>query len=156
MKKSLHSIDTVFVLLLFALFVTMALFVSVSGALAYKKAAAQMDERFNKQTCISYITAKVRSNNKQDKIYVGDFKGNSALCIREDVSGLEYVTYIYQYDGMVRELFCNSEVAQSFEPSAGVALTEAKGLEFSKDGSLFEIKLTDTEDKITEFYVNSI
>lgn len=155
-NKSLHSIDTVFVLLLFALFVMMALFVSVSGALAYKKTAAQMDERFNKQTCISYITAKVRSNNKQDKIYVGDFNGINALCIKDSVGEMEYVTYIYQYDGMVRELFCNTEVTQSLDPSAGAALTEAKNLQFSKDGSLFEIKLTDTEDRITEFYVNSL
>lgn len=154
MKNRLHSIDTLFVLLLFALFVTTALFVTVSGAAAYKSAAAQMDERFNKQTCISYITAKVRANNETGKISIGDIDGINALCITDDFDGVKYVTYIYQYDGMVRELFCNAEI--SLPPSAGSGLTEAKGLSFSRDGDLFEVTFTDNKDKTTEFYINAL
>ena len=153
MKSKFHSIDTLFVLLLFALFVTIALFITVSGASAYRSSARQMDERFNRQTCINYITAKIRANNEADKIGIGELDGISALCITDNFDGIKYVTYIYQYDGMVRELFCNAEI--SLPPSSGSALTEANGLSFERDGNLFLVTLTDCEGKTTEFYVNT-
>lgn len=154
MKNKPHSIDTLFVLLLFALFAATALFVTVSGAAAYRSSAEQMEERFNKHTCINYITAKVRANNEADKISVGDLDGINALCITDSFDGIKYVTYIYQYDGMVRELFCNADI--SLPPSAGSALTEAKGLSFEMDGNLFEVTFTDNDDKTTEFYISVV
>ena len=153
-NKSLHSMDTVFVLILFAVFVVTALFISSSGALAYKNAVGQMETRFNRQTCVSYITAKLRANNESGKISIGELDGISALCITDSFGGEEYVTYIYQYDGMVREMFCSAEI--SLAPDTGSALTEAKSLEFSRDGSLFTITLTDNNDIATTVYVNTV
>lgn len=154
MKNRSHSIDTLFVLLLFALFVFTALFITVSGASAYRSSAEQMEERFNKQTCINYITAKIRANNEIGKISIGELDGINALCITDNFDGINYVTYIYQYDGMIRELFCNAEI--SLPPSSGSALTAAGGLHFEKNGNLFEVTLTDSGDKITEFYIDAL
>ena len=153
-SKSLHSMDTVFVLILFAVFVLAALFISASGAIAYKNAVNQMETRFNRQTCISYITAKLRANNESGKVTVGELDGINALCITDTFGDTEYITYIYQCDGMVREMFCNAEI--SLDPSTGLALTEAKSLEFSKDGSLFTVTLTDNNDIVTTIYVNTV
>lgn len=146
--------DTVFVLILFAVFVIAALFISASGALAYKNAVGQMETRFDRQTCISYITAKVRANNESGKISIGELDGINALCITDTVGDEKYVTYIYQYDGMVREMFCNAVI--SLDPSTGSALTEAKSLEFSRDGNLFTVTLTDKNDIVTTVYVNAV
>lgn len=153
MKKDLHSADTLFVLLLFALFMITALFITVSGAIAYRNSTVQMEERFNRQTCINYITAKVRANDA-DQITVGDLEGINALCITDSIGGIDYITYIYQYDGAIRELFCNAEI--SLPPSSGAALTEAKAVSFEKDGGLLEITLTDNEDNTTLFYINAV
>lgn len=153
-NKSLHSMDTVFVLILFAVFVIAALFISASGALSYKKAVDQMETRFNRQTCISYITAKIRANNETEKISIGELNGINALCITDNFGGEEYVTYIYQCDGMVREMFCSAEI--SLEPNTGSALTEAKSLEFSRDGNMFTVTLTDNNDIVTTVYVNTV
>ena len=153
-NKSLHSMDTVFVLILFAVFVISALFISTSGALAYKNAVNQMDTRFNRQTCISYITAKLRANNEVGKISIGELDGINALCITDTVGDTEYVTYIYQCDGMVREMFCNAEI--SLDPKTGSALTEAKALEFSREGNLIAISLTDNDDNVITVYVNTV
>lgn len=153
-NKSLHSMDTVFVLILFAVFVITALFISSSGALAYKNAVDQMETRFNKQTCISYITAKVRSNNESGKISIGELDGINALCITDEFWGEEYITYIYQCDGMVREMFCSAEI--SLDPATGSALTEAKGLEFSQEGGLITVTLTDNDDNVTTVYVSTV
>lgn len=154
--KSLHSIDKIFVLILFAVFVASALFVSASGALAYKNAAEQMDERFNKQTCINYVTAKIRSNNESGKVQTGEFGGKSALLIKDNFGGEGYTTYIYQYGGSVRELTCSDEVADTMDPSAGWELTKANELAFSKEGALIKIELTDISGKLTTVYVNTI
>lgn len=154
MKKNIHSFDSLFVLFLFAMFIVSALFVTVSGAAAYRNSVSQTNERFNKQTCISYITAKIRANNEADKITVGELDGINALCITDNIDGINYVTYIYQYDGAVRELFCNSEI--SLPPSAGSSLTESNALSFARKGGLFEITFTDSEDKTTAFLVNAL
>ncbi len=153
-KSFFHSADTFFVLILFAVFVIMALFISAAGALSYKKSVAQMEERFNKQTCISYITAKMRSNNEQGTIDIVDFNGEEALCISNVFGEAVYNTYIYQYDGMVRELFCNAEI--TLDHSAGSALTKAEGLSFEKDGGLYKITLTEENGESNEFYVNTL
>ncbi len=151
-----HSIDTLFVIILFAIFIIMALLISASGAAAYKNSAAQMDDRFDRQTCISYITAKIRSNNEADKISIVDFNGANALCISENFEGSTYNTYIYLYDGAIRELFCNAEVSDSLGLDAGSALIDASELNFSYDNGLYEISLTDANENRTVFYVNAV
>lgn len=146
--------DTVFVLILFAVFVITALFISSSGALAYKNAVEQMETRFNRQTCMSYITAKLRANNESGKISIGDIDGINALCITDTFGDEQFITYIYQCDGMVREMFCNAEI--SLDPATGSALTEAKSLEFSMDENMFTVTLTDKNDIVTTVYVNTV
>ncbi|MCM1299715.1 MAG: DUF4860 domain-containing protein [Firmicutes bacterium] len=154
-KSSLaHSIDTLFVLLLFALFVTMALLVTSYCAIAYKNSAKQTDERFNKQTCINYVTAKIRANNEENKIAVTDFKGVNAICISDNFYGEEYSTYIYQYDGMIREIFANNK--SDADPSAGYPLTEASALTFYYENGLFKCELTDLDNKTITFYINTV
>lgn len=149
-----HTIDSLFVVFLFAVFIFLALIIIGSGAAAYKKTAAQMEDRFDRQTCISYITAKIRSNNEADKISVVDFNGVNALCISDDFGEGVYNTYIYLYDGVIRELFCSTEVSLGLD--AGSALTSASGLNFSYSDGLYEITLIDANDKSTVFYVNSL
>ncbi len=154
-NNAFHSIDTVFVLILFAVFVIMALFISASGALAYKNSALQMEERFDRQTCISYITAKIRSNNENEKISVVDFNGSKALCITDRYEQAVYKTYIYQYEGMIRELFFNPEAVPN--PNIGSPLTKASGIDFLKESdNLYKISLTDANSKTTDFYVNTL
>lgn len=153
-KNRFHSIDSLFVVILFAVFIFMALLIISSGAAAYKNSAAQMDDRFDRQTCVSYITAKIRANNDADKISIVDFNGVNALCISETFSEGTYNTYIYLYDGMIRELFCNAELSLGLE--AGSGLTRASELNFSYTDGLFEITLTDANEKSTVFYVNSL
>ncbi len=153
-SKIVHSIDAVFVLFLFALFVAMALLVTSNCAVAYKKSAEQTEERFNRQTCINYVTAKIRANNENEKITVIDLKGKNALCISDNFGDEEYRTYIYQYDGMVRELFASSDI--DFDLSVGTPLTEASDLNFNLENGLFRCELTDLENKTTTFYVNTV
>lgn len=158
MKKKesnlVHSIDALFVLFLFALFATMALLVTSYSAVAYKNSARQMEERFNKQTCINYVTAKIRANNEKDKITITDFNGINALCISDSFNGEQYSTYIYQYDGMVRELFANDKA--DIDPSAGFPLTEASSLSFYFKDGLYRCELTDLDNKTTTFYISTV
>lgn len=149
-----HSIDSLFVVILFAVFIFMALLIISSGAAAYKNSAAQMDDRFDRQTCVSYISAKIRANNEADKISIVDFNGVNALCISENFTEGTYYTYIYLYDGMIRELFCDAEL--SLDLDAGSALTRASELNFSYSDGLYEITLIDDNKKSTVFYVNSL
>lgn len=155
-KKSVlsHSIDSLFVLLLFGLFIIMAMLVTAYGATAYKNSAKQSDKRFNTQTCINYVTAKVRANNEKGKISVTDLDSVNALCITDSFGGQEYNTYIYQYEGKVRELFINS--AASIDLGAGSELTDAENLTFLQENGLLECTLTDSDNDVSVFYINIV
>lgn len=152
MNKQKHTIDAVFTLVLFLLFAITALFVTASGASAYRNTADTMTERFDRSTCISYITAKVRGNNEKGKITVEDFGGNSALCIREVFGETGYITYIYCSDGGVRELFCQEGLGLGAE--SGALIADADGLKFKLENSLITAELTDISGKATTFYIS--
>lgn len=147
-----HSIGSVFTLVLFTVFAITALFVTAGGAMVYQKTAAETDRRFNRQTCLNYITAKIHAGNEAGAISVADFDGNSALCFTSVLDGTEYATYIYYFDGAVRELFCNKAVELGAD--AGSAIAEAGGLDFSLSDGLVSVSFTDAEGKSVVQYVN--
>ena len=151
MEKKKYTVDSVFALVLFVLFAITALFVTSSGALAYKNVSQTMEERFDRSTCVSYITAKIRGNTDNGKITVESFCGNSALCIRETINDSVYTTYIYCSDGAVRELFCLEGLELGAD--AGSVIADAQSLSFSEKGNLITARLTDNQGKVTSFSV---
>lgn len=151
MENKKHTVDSVFALVLFVLFAITALFVTSSGALAYKNISETMEQRFDKSTCVSYITAKIRGNNDRDNISVEDFCGKSALCIRQDINDSVYITYIYHHDGAVRELFCLEGLGLGADAGSDVA--HAQALSFTKNGNLITAELVDSQGITSRFNV---
>ncbi len=151
MENTKHTVDSVFALVLFVLFAITALFVTSSGALAYRNISETMEERFDKSTCVSYITAKIRGNNDCGNITVEDFCGKSALCIRQSINDETYTTYIYYHDGAVRELFCLEGLELGAD--AGADIANAQALSFSENGNLITAELIDSQGKTSRFSV---
>lgn len=142
MKKE-HIIDNVFTLVLFSVFAIMALLVTAAGASAYKSTSNQVEERFNRQTCLNYITARVHSNNEAGAVAVTKMGESDALTFVQDINGAVYLTSIYYYDGAVRELLYRSDL--ELGPDAGNEICRAQGLDFSLDGEKLSVALTGTD-----------
>lgn len=142
MKKN-HVIDNVFTLVLFAMFATLALLVTAAGASAYKSTSEQTEQRFDRQTCLSYITARVRSNNEAGAIGITRFGGCDALTFTQEANGGKYITCIYYYDGAIRELLFRQGI--ELKPEDGTAICNANGLGFSLEDKCLAITLTGTD-----------
>lgn len=139
-KRTLYTVDTVFVLVLFAVFAITVLFVLMSGAGVYKNTQSLMQERYEERTALSYITAKVNHHDTDGTIYVTEFEGLDALAFKAEVGGVDSVTYMYYYGGAVRELTCPDGI--ELKPDAGQEIIEAADLDFETDGDLITVTCT--------------
>ncbi|NLL63704.1 MAG: DUF4860 domain-containing protein [Ruminococcaceae bacterium] len=151
-KRTAYTVDTIFVLVLFVIFAITVLFVLVSGAGVYKDTQAVMQERFEERTCISYINSKVNHYDATGKVYITEFAGVSALALEETVSNIDFVTYIYCYDGHVKELLF--EKGLEFNPSAGQDIIDAKSLSFELEGNLIRVECVGTTGKSAYVFLN--
>lgn len=126
MKRNSFSGDFVIGLLLFCVFTGAMLMALVSGAGAYKDISAEMEAQYSERTCVSYITAKLRHFDSLGAISVGKIQGMDVIMLTEEENGTECITYIYYYDGYVRELYCEKDM--DFDPEAGLSVISAEAL----------------------------
>ena len=89
----------------------------------------------------SYVTEKLHQADNSDAIDAGTFDGQDAILIRQEYSGQSYVTYLYAYDGYLRELFIKEGVAASAGDGREILATDGFSFEESRDG-LFHLSLS--------------
>jgi hypothetical protein len=137
-----HSVDTIFVLSLFCVFAVSVLLVLIMGTKSYSAISDRTDDTYFRRTAISYITEKVRHNDKTQSVFISEFCGLPALDLRNEYDGVSYSTYIYLYDGKVCELFC--ETGLDLPEDAGSSVIEGSALSFEKQAdNLLKISYTD-------------
>lgn len=125
-------IDTVFVLIIFCVFAISVLMVLILGAGIYRNMTGISREGRDERTVLSYIWTKVKSNDKAECVYIGDFHGLSALCFDEVFDEITYRTVVYHYDGWVYELAY--ETSLDFMPENGERIMEIQYLSFENLG----------------------
>lgn len=100
-----HVVDILFVLALFGVFAASALMLVTFGANVYKKTVANMNDNFTERTAYSYVMEKIRQNDSNDMISVEEIEGVPALAFTQSSGEEEFCTYLYLYDGQLKELF---------------------------------------------------
>lgn len=135
-----HTIDFVFVLLLFCIFSISALALVYTGSQVYASTVATMEENFNQNVVMDYLLEKLRQNNVVGGIEVTQMNGVEVLCLHERIGENEYTTYIYVEDGELKELLVNDDDALSL--TGGQALMQVDQLSFSVEDSLLSIRVT--------------
>lgn len=101
-KKNVYTFLTV--LILFCVFASVFLLLVSAGGGVYKKTVNRMDESYEIRTTLSYVANKVRTAPNGD-VHVIDQDGQNILAIGDAAQNEEYVTYIYFYDGSLKELY---------------------------------------------------
>lgn len=124
-----HTIDLVFSLVLFCAFAASMLFVLLGGAQIYRGAAERMEENYEVDSCLRYISSKLRHFDAEGAVSLTEFGDSGALLLTQTIDGTEYGTVLYTYRGMVMELF--TELPLEFGPEAGSAVLPAESLRFS-------------------------
>ncbi len=135
-KQIQHHIDALIALLLFGVFAACTLAVLLTGAGAYRRLTLRDQEAYTRRICTQYIATKVRQADAAEGVSVTDVQGTQALVLGGDA---EYITYIYCYDGWLRELHTWSQ--QPMSPGDGQELVQAEGLDLSLEDGLLTVRV---------------
>lgn len=131
------ALRTVVVFCLAGLYLVLAVGVTLLGSGVYRAVASTADENYTQRTALSYVANQVRRGSSAP-VAVGQFEGLSALRLSEaGDDGSVYVTYIYCYDGQLRELY--TELGSGLTAADGIALMELDSLGFQGEGNVLTI-----------------
>ena len=117
-----HSIDFLFPIILFLVFAIAAISVILFAARVYQREVESAQKNYNTRTSLEYLTEKVHRSDAQGAVGVGSFGGGDALVLEDssDDGDARYVTYIYCYEGGLRELYARK--GEDVDPSAGTEI----------------------------------
>ena len=131
-------IGSVFVLLIFCIFIFSVLLVLLLGARVLQVVSSSGDGAYAKRTCVQYITEKIRHSDSGGAVFVSGFSGDDAdtqtLFLPQEIDGETYYTRIYYYNGGICELF--SESGAEAVPADGTLIVECSYITFEQDSSL--------------------
>lgn len=148
-----HTVDILFVLILFGVFAFSALMLVIMGSNVYTKTVDSMETNFNERTSYAYITEKFRQNDVKDSISVEIINSNSAFVFTETINETEYQTFLYIHDGYLKELLIKK--GDSLPLDAGNIILEATDFSiYQKNEHTFICNITQEESN-TEFTLNA-
>jgi len=152
-KRYIHAADAVFSLVLFCVFALSMLLVLMSGVGAYKDIRSASENGYSENTCISYVSTKVHHNLTADSIYLSEVAGEPAIALEEEINGEIFVTYIYYFNGYVKELFTMKGNDFPAESGFDVLQVSAFTFDISTDG-LLHVSCTGTGGSTAQTYLN--
>ena len=143
-REKKHIVDILFVLALFLVFTLSTLTLVLFGANIYQNTVNSMEDNYNARTVCSYISGKFRSNDSAGDISIGSIDGQPSLILNQEINDASYSTYIYEYDGYLRELFVSDSVTLGAEVlNAGNKLCPVYKFEVSEcNEGLNPVKIT--------------
>lgn len=137
-----HTVDILFPLAVFFAFAATAVMAILLSANLYSKAVEGSDRMYNGATALSYLEEKLHQNDAQGAVSLREIQGTPVLVLDHSVRDPGCCTYIYVWDGTVRELFARQELP--FDPAAGKPLLQAQSLSCQwLAGGVLEIAYTD-------------
>lgn len=152
-RQQRHIIDVLFVLALFAIFALSAIFLITIGANIYSKTVNNMEDNFDTRTALAYITEKVRQSDLEGQISIGELDGCPALVISSGTEGNQYQTYLYEYQGTLKELMMKQDIVLS--PSAGQDILAVSDFELAPvNDRLINCRITLGSARTYDLYIS--
>jgi hypothetical protein len=134
-------LDTLVVLLLIGMFVLLSTGVLVLGISVYNNTNRVSSENFLHRTALSYVANQIRRSDAGGGIEVRELEGTEALVFRQNFDGTDYLTWLYCYDGQLRELFSEEGFEQAL--SSGTEIMPLESLSFAIEGGTIDVTVTE-------------
>lgn len=146
-KSGNHTIDIIFPLLFIFIFCICVTIFILAGTNVYRTTVAGLKENYTLRTAVPYIQEKCRECANPDQIEILENNNSPVLAINKRMNQADYVTYIYQKDGYLRELYTKKTENPPYD--AGQKLLELTEFQvaWEENGLLV---LTLTADQKTE------
>lgn len=141
---------------LVCLFAFSALILTFLGSENYKSIKGNYDATTESTVAVSYLTNKVRQNNRQDAVAVVHSVAGDRLEISETLEGGAYRTVIYCENGVLYESTFAEGQENGLEANA-MRVAELDRLAVSSpDGNLLNFEVTGTGGQIHTFSQNTV
>lgn len=118
------------VLLLIGLFAVLAVGVLSYGVAVYRHLTGLSEETYFQRTALSYFANQIRTFDASGSVTLGTLADVDAIVLRDTMDHTTYVTYLYYYDGAIRQLAMQE--GTQLTPADGDALLPAGGLDLSR------------------------
>ncbi len=143
-----HVIDLIFPIALFFVFAACSLIVVLMASNIYSSTTRDSETGFETRTALSYVTEKIHQSDENGDVSISEFDGLDALAIHQEFGGSKsYTTYIYEYEGSLRELFIQDGVNAS--ASDGKEILKVKSFTMKQiSTSILEFSCTSSEGDV--------
>ena len=131
-RQTRQKLESVLVLLLFAVFAVCILWVLLLGGDAYRRISLRDQNSYDFRTASQYLTTRLRQSDALGQASVEPFGSADALVFTQTIEGKTYETLVYCCDGYLRELFTANRA--DFQPEDGEKVLEAQSLSLRLDG----------------------
>ena len=138
-----HSIAQVFVFLLLGVFAVFSTLMVLLGAQLYRGTVSETETHADQRVLYSYLSNVVRSNDMGGEVCVEERSGVMVLVLGVDIQDEKYETLVYEYEGMLRELFISAD--QEFVPSYGEEICPVTSIRPEITGGMLAIGITDVQ-----------
>lgn len=152
-REKKHSADMLSSLLLFGVYVLFLLLMLLFAAGAYQNAVRGTEENCNLRTAMSYITVKIRQHDNGRDVFPGEIQNTPALCMTDEIDGKTYITYIYLYNGELKELFTAEKSNASLPMGTYIASLDSFLIEETPE-HFFQIFMKDINGSTGEFLIH--
>ncbi|MCI8586154.1 MAG: DUF4860 domain-containing protein [Lachnospiraceae bacterium] len=142
--KSSHVIDLVFPIALFFVFAASCLSVLILAANIYASTTHRLAANDENRMVLSYISEKIRQNDTEGAIRLSTIDGTDCLTMSAVYNGTPCTTYIYEYEGMLKELFINDGVPVSLKSGKNIMEISSLSMEQLED-HVYQFTSVDSE-----------
>lgn len=143
MKKKSHSIEFIFVLVLFSLFIVMCVILINLGSSVYGNISDRHEINNEKRTTLSYVVNKIRSSSLEN-VYIEEKDGTKVLIIDNAGTANEYQTLIFCKSGYLKEATIMK--GDEYNLSFGSNLLEINGFDVEVNENLVTLKIVDKDN----------
>lgn len=141
-----RSVQFLFTVLLLLFLSMSALFTILFGAKIYENISNRMNENFTSTTALSYISNKVKQNDKAGMVSVESVQGTPVLKLVEVYDESVYNTLIYCKDGKLKELFSSADSGLTLND--GIEIMDLQGMNFEMvDDDLLKVQTLEDDKK---------
>ena len=148
-----HVIDFLFPLAVFFVLAASSVAIVVLASGFYSRQVKASSDSYSGRTALAYVTEKMHQNDENGAIEDGTFDGENALVIRQRYGEKEYVTYLYAYDGYLRELFIQDGTEAKASDGRKILATKDFEAKEISDG-IFHLYCENEDGKKTDTFVS--
>lgn len=126
-----HTVDTLFVFLLYGLFALLSVLLILIGARVYRRTVENTEARGDVRASLSYVANKIRSS---DRAALETRGGLSVLVLTQRAGEEDFETCIYYTGGALKEYL--TEAGAPFYPEKGETVTALTSFSFAEEDGL--------------------